>query len=131
LRWWRLRLPHAHADQAAISPKETKMELTMASNQNSTLHLHGTGVAGGDTTAGFSGRAAWADDGAGILQLTPDATGLACKAVALGLTGTSVVTVSATDPKGNAFSASVTVTVNPPLEDTASIEIVADAPVDN
>lgn len=110
---------------------EVAMELTMGQNQNTNLHLHGVGVGGGDTSQQFAGRASWADDGAGLVSITPDATGLACKAVALGLTGTTTVTVSATDAKGHAFSASVTIEIAPPLEDTDHIEIVADPPQDN
>ena len=110
------------------------VSVTMATNQQVDLSLKGVGVAGGDTTQQFVGHTTWSEDGAGVISLVPDAAGLLCKAVALGVTGTSTITLSAVDPNGNAFTATVVITVievtPPPLEATDHIEIVAGTPAD-
>lgn len=101
----------------------------LRANQKVDLTFRGVGVAQGDTTQQFVGGVSWSVDPA-LLALTPDATTLACQAVALGQVGTTTVAVTARDTRGNAFTASVTIEITPVLENTDHVEIVVGTPVD-
>lgn len=110
------------------TPKDTTMA-SMKTNQKIPLSIKATGVNGGDTTFEFEGRASWsAPDG--IVQLQPSQNALACEAIALGVVGISVVSVTGTDSRGVVFAADITVEVTAVPEATDHIEIVAGDPID-